>query len=70
MAAGISARPRQYWDNYASRFKNKSLADAYGLRPPYPEETYDILRDRKLRARHRVPAQRLSSGFADRHSLT
>ena len=45
MATEISARPRQYWDNHASRFKNKSLADAYGLRPPYPEETYDILRD-------------------------
>ena len=44
MATEISARPRQYWENHASRFKNKSLADAYGLRPPYPEETYDILR--------------------------
>ena len=38
-----TARPRQYWDNYASRFKNRSLAEAYQLRPPYPDETYKIL---------------------------
>lgn len=36
-------RPRQYWDDYASRFKNRSLAETYELRPPYPEETYEIL---------------------------
>ena len=36
-------RPRQYWDDYASRFKNRSLAEAYELRPPYPEEMYRIL---------------------------
>ena len=45
MAKDISARPRQYWDDYASRFKHKSVADAYEHRPPYPEETYEILRD-------------------------
>ena len=38
-----TTRPRQYWDDYASRFKNRSLAKAYELRPPYPEETYKIL---------------------------
>lgn len=38
-----SARPRQYWDDYASRFKNRSLAELYELRPPYPHETYEIL---------------------------
>ena len=38
-----TARPRQYWDDYASRFKNRSLAETYELRPPYPEETYKIL---------------------------
>ena len=38
-----TTRPRQYWDDYASRFKNRSLAEAYELRPPYPEETYKIL---------------------------
>ena len=37
------ARPRQYWDDYASRFKHRSLADTYELRPPYPAETYAIL---------------------------
>ncbi len=38
-----SERPRQYWNDYASRFKNRSLAETYELRPPYPEETYAIL---------------------------
>ena len=36
-------RPRQSWDDYASRFKNRSLAETYEFRPPYPEETYKIL---------------------------
>ena len=45
MAMQISPRPRQFWDDHASRFKHKSVADAYVLRPPYPEETYEILRD-------------------------
>ena len=38
-----TTRPRQYWDDYASRFKNRSLAEVYELRPPYPDETYKIL---------------------------
>lgn len=38
-----TTRPRQYWEDYASRFKNRSLAEVYELRPPYPEETYGIL---------------------------
>ena len=38
-----TTRPRQYWDDYASRFKNRSLAETYQLRPPYPDETYRIL---------------------------
>ncbi len=38
-----TTRPRQYGDDYASRFKNRSLAETYELRPPYPEETYKIL---------------------------
>ena len=38
-----TTRPRQYWDDYASRFKNRSLAETYELRPPYPDETYEIL---------------------------
>lgn len=38
-----TARPRQYWNDYASRFKHRSLADLYELRPPYPQETYEIL---------------------------
>ena len=40
-----TARPRQYWDDYASRFKNRSLAELYELRPPYPRGTYEILRN-------------------------
>ena len=38
-----ATRPRQYWNDYASRFKNRSLAETYELRPPYPDETYGIL---------------------------
>ena len=38
-----TTRPRQYWDDYASRFKNASLAETYELRPPYPGETYEVL---------------------------
>ena len=38
-----TTRPRQYWNDYASRFKNRSLAETYELRPPYPAETYAIL---------------------------
>ena len=38
-----TARPRQYWDDYASRFKHRSLAETYELRPPYPAEMYAIL---------------------------
>ena len=50
-----TTRPRQYWDDYASRFKNRSLAEVYELRPPYPDETYKILlldfsRKREVRA--------------------
>ena len=38
-----NTKPRQYWEDYASRFKNRSLVEAYEFRPPYPEETYKIL---------------------------
>lgn len=38
-----STRPRQFWDDHASLFKNRSLAEAYRLRPPYPDELYRIL---------------------------
>lgn len=38
-----SPRPRQYWDEYASRFKRQSLAEAYECRPPYPDEMYTLL---------------------------
>ena len=38
-----STRPRQFWDDHASLFKNRSLAEAYELRPPYPNELYEIL---------------------------
>jgi ubiquinone/menaquinone biosynthesis C-methylase UbiE len=49
-----TARPRQYWDDYASRFKNRSLAETYELRPPYPEETYRILLSLLGKSRERV----------------
>ena len=38
-----TTKPRQYWNDYASRFKDRSLAETYELRPPYPAETYKIL---------------------------
>ncbi|MCG9132958.1 methyltransferase domain-containing protein [Candidatus Poribacteria bacterium] len=49
-----TTRPRQYWDDYASRFKNRSLAETYELRPPYPEETYRILLNLLGESRGRV----------------
>ena len=39
----ISPRPPQYQDAYAARFKHRSMAETYELRPPYPDETYRIL---------------------------
>ena len=36
-------RPRQFWDDHASLFENRSLAEAYRLRPPYSNELYRIL---------------------------
>ena len=38
-----SPRPRQFWDDHATRFKNRSLAEAYKFRPPYPNEMYETL---------------------------
>ena len=38
-----SPRPRQFWDDHATRFKNRSLAEAYKFRPPYPNEMYKTL---------------------------
>ena len=35
----------QYQEAYAARFKHRSLAESYELRPPYPDETYRILLD-------------------------
>ena len=49
-----TTRPRQYWDDYASRFKNPSLAEAYEFRPPYPDETYRILFSLLGKSRGRV----------------
>ena len=49
-----TTRLRQYWDDYASRFKNRSLAETYQLRPPYPDETYRILLNLLGESRGRV----------------
>ena len=49
-----TTRPRQYWDDYASRFKHRSLAETYQLRPPYPDETYRILLSLLGESRRRV----------------
>ena len=49
-----TTRPRQYWNDYASRFKHRSLAETYQLRPPYPDETYRILLSLLGESRRRV----------------
>ena len=38
-----SPRPRQFWGDHASLFKNRSLAESYSFSPPYPNEMYEIL---------------------------
>ena len=49
-----TTRLGQYGDDYASRFKNRSLAEAYELRPPYPEETYKILLNLRGESRGKI----------------
>jgi predicted TPR repeat methyltransferase len=41
----MSSRPRpEYLGRaYAERFRDQSVVDSYHFRPPYPEETFDIL---------------------------
>ena len=46
--------PLQYQYEYATRFKNRSLAESYEQRPPYPDETYTILRNLLGESRGRV----------------
>lgn len=36
-------RPEQWGIEYAARFQNQNVVDNYHFRPPYPEETFDIL---------------------------
>lgn len=36
-------RPEQWGLEYATRFRDQGVVDAYHFRPPYPEETFDIL---------------------------
>jgi SAM-dependent methyltransferase len=36
-------RPEHLGLEYATRFRDQGVVDAYYLRPPYPEETFDIL---------------------------
>ena len=38
-----SPRPRQFSSDHASRFKNRSLAEAYKFCPPYSDELYETL---------------------------
>lgn len=49
-----TTRPRQYGDDYASRFKHCSLVEVYELRPPYPAETYKILLNLLGKSRRKV----------------
>lgn len=36
-------RPEHLGLEYSARFRDQGVVDAYHLRPPYPEETFDIL---------------------------
>src|SRR5437667_4994755 len=36
-------RPEHLGIEHAARFRDQSVVDAYHFRPPYPEETFDIL---------------------------
>jgi len=36
-------RPEYLGVEYAARFRNQGVVDTYHFRPPYPEETFDIL---------------------------
>ena len=49
-----SPRPRQFWGDHASRFKNRSLAETYEFRPPYPDEMYQILHNLLRSRRGRI----------------
>lgn len=37
------SKPRQFSQDYASRFKNRSVAENYKFRPPYPDEIYETI---------------------------
>lgn len=37
------SRPRQFWDDYASSFKYRSIVENYKFRPPYPDEIYETI---------------------------
>ncbi len=36
-------RPEHLGLDYSTRFRDQGVVDAYHLRPPYPEETFDVL---------------------------
>lgn len=36
-------KPKMFGENYAVRFNDQSIVDAYHLRPPYADEVFDVL---------------------------
>jgi len=41
----VPSRPPYLGPEFSTRFRDRSVVDAYHLRPPYPEEVFDILVD-------------------------
>ena len=39
----MKPKPKHLAPKYGAQFKDKSIVDAYRRRPPYPDETFDIL---------------------------
>ena len=41
----MQSRPPSLGPEFSTRFRDRSVVDAYHLRPSYPEEVFDILLD-------------------------
>jgi SAM-dependent methyltransferase len=50
----VEAKPRHLGPEYASQFADEGVDDAYLLRPPYPDETFDVLERLSAGASRRV----------------
>ena len=41
----MKPKPRHLERDYAEQFMDRSVVEAYGFRPPYPDETFDVLEE-------------------------